>query len=62
LRHPRGDLIVRRHDIAVAVYDIAAIVEQWHGDVARHPHDPIEVVRVTLRPVSNSVSHREDGP
>jgi hypothetical protein len=44
------------------VDDIAAIVEQVYGDLARHPHDPIKVVRVSLRPVPNGIPHREDGP
>jgi hypothetical protein len=51
----------RRRNTAL-VNDIAAIVEQVYGDLARHPHDPIKVVRVSLRPVPNGIPHREDGP
>jgi hypothetical protein len=44
------------------VDDIAAIVKKVHGGLARHPHDPIEIVRVPLRPVPDGIPHREDGP
>jgi hypothetical protein len=37
-------------------------MKQIDGDFARHPHDPIEVVRIPLRPVPDGVPHREDGP
>jgi hypothetical protein len=43
------------------VDDITAIVEQRYDDIARHPHDPVEVVRVPLRAVTNGIPHREDG-
>jgi hypothetical protein len=51
----------RRRNTGV-VDDIAAIVEQIYGCLARHPHDPVEVVRVPPRPVPNGIPHREDGP
>jgi len=44
------------------VDDITSIMEQRYGDVARYPHDPVEVVRVPLRAVPNGIPHREDGP
>jgi hypothetical protein len=42
------------------VDDITAVVEQRYGNVARYPHDPEEVVRVSLRAVPNGIPHRED--
>jgi hypothetical protein len=42
--------------------DVAAIMEQMHGNGAGYSHDPVEVVRIPLRPVSNGIPYREDGP
>jgi hypothetical protein len=44
------------------VDDIAAIVQQMYGYLARYPHDPVEVVRIPHRAMPNGIPHREDGP
>jgi hypothetical protein len=44
------------------VDNITAIVEQMHCNLARDPHDPIEVVRIPLDSVPDGIPHREDGP
>ena len=58
---PSRHTIPRRQYITVVVDDIATIVEQVYGDLRRHPHDPIEVVRVPRCPVPNCVPHGENG-
>jgi hypothetical protein len=54
--------MIRRRCNTEIVDDIAAIVEQMHGGLAWYPHNPVEVVRVPLRPVPDGIPHREDSP
>jgi hypothetical protein len=44
------------------VDDAAFIVKQMYDDLARHPHDRVEVVRVSLHRVPDRIPYWGDGP